>query len=108
MVTFLYKLRGGSCDDSYGLNVARLARLPNEVLVQAKKKSDEFIKMLDSKTGFSKDKGQNDAIYIINEMKRLKLEIEKNRNNGNGEMQTKRISQNILKIWTLAKEMTIA
>ena len=69
MVTFLYKLRGGSCDDSYGLNVARLARLPNEVLVQAKKKSDEFIKMFDSKTGFSKDKGQNDAIYIINEMK---------------------------------------
>ena len=64
--------------------------------------------MLDLKTGFSKDKGQNDAIYIINEMKRLKLEIEKNRNNGNGEMQTKRISQNILKIWTLAKEMTIA
>ena len=49
-VTFLYSLRGGSCDDSYGLNVARLANLPTEILKRANQKSTEFIKMVDQKT----------------------------------------------------------
>lgn len=41
-VTFLYKYRAGACPKSYGLNVARLARLPEEVVTRAGQKSAEF------------------------------------------------------------------
>ena len=41
-VMFLYKLVGGACTKSYGLNVARLARLPAPVLSKARDKSKEF------------------------------------------------------------------
>lgn len=34
-VTFLYKLTEGSCPKSYGMNVARLAGLPNGVVMRA-------------------------------------------------------------------------
>lgn len=41
-VTFLYKLVEGMCPKSYGINVARLAGLPEEVITHAAKKSHEF------------------------------------------------------------------
>ncbi|KAF7804917.1 DNA mismatch repair protein MSH6 [Senna tora] len=41
-VTFLYKLTGGACPKSYGVNVARLAGLPTSVLQKAAAKSREF------------------------------------------------------------------
>jgi hypothetical protein len=42
VVTFLYTLTPGECPKSYGLNVARLARLPASVIDRAKAKSEEF------------------------------------------------------------------
>lgn len=41
-VTFLYRLRPGACPKSYGVNVARLAGLPNSVLQKAAAKSREI------------------------------------------------------------------
>ncbi|CAM9367467.1 unnamed protein product [Chrysoparadoxa australica] len=41
-VTFLYKLAKGACPKSFGINVARLAQLPAEVLAKALAKSQEF------------------------------------------------------------------
>lgn len=41
-VTFLYKLCNGSSPRSYGINVARLARLPQEILVIAQQQSAVF------------------------------------------------------------------
>ena len=41
-VTFLYTYQHGACPKSYGLNVARLARLPEGVIQRAKEKSEEF------------------------------------------------------------------
>lgn len=41
-VTFLYKLTPGACPKSYGVNVARLAGLPNSLLENAASKSNEF------------------------------------------------------------------
>lgn len=41
-VTFLYQLAPGECPKSYGLNVARLARLPSSVIDRAREKSEEF------------------------------------------------------------------
>ena len=41
-VTFLYKFVGGACPKSYGLNVARLAHLPESVILRAKQRSEDF------------------------------------------------------------------
>ncbi|KAK6937293.1 DNA mismatch repair protein MutS, connector domain [Dillenia turbinata] len=41
-VTFLYKLTRGACPKSYGVNVARLAGLPDSVLLKAGAKSRDF------------------------------------------------------------------
>ena len=41
-VTFLYRLCSGSSPRSYGINVARLARLPQEVIALAMRQSREF------------------------------------------------------------------
>jgi DNA mismatch repair ATPase MutS len=41
-VTFLYRFVAGDCPKSYGLNVARLARLPESIIQRAKVKSEEF------------------------------------------------------------------
>ena len=41
-ITFLYTLAPGTSHRSYGLNVARLARVPGSVLVKAREKSNEM------------------------------------------------------------------
>lgn len=41
-ITFLYTLGEGACPKSFGINVARLARLPEEVLEKAKQISSDF------------------------------------------------------------------
>jgi DNA mismatch repair protein MSH6 len=41
-VTFLYKLEEGASDRSYGLNVARLARLPDSIIKRAHVMSQRF------------------------------------------------------------------
>ncbi|RLN74936.1 hypothetical protein BBJ28_00021883 [Nothophytophthora sp. Chile5] len=45
-VTFLYKLEDGMCPKSYGINVAMLAKLPEEVIECAAKKSEQFERSL--------------------------------------------------------------
>lgn len=41
-VTFLYQLSEGAAEESYGLNVARLAEIPGSILIRAVKKSREL------------------------------------------------------------------
>ncbi len=41
-ITFLYKFIEGECPRSFGMNVARMAGLPQEVMDMAKAKSREF------------------------------------------------------------------
>ena len=48
-VTFLYKLCNGSSPRSYGINVARLARLPDVVIQIAMEQSADFETKLNSK-----------------------------------------------------------
>ncbi|RHY21767.1 hypothetical protein DYB32_009714 [Aphanomyces invadans] len=45
-VVFLYKLADGICPKSYGLNVAKLADLPQEVIDVAAAKSQQFEQVL--------------------------------------------------------------
>ncbi len=44
-ITFLYRVKRGKADKSYGINVARLAHLPNAVIVRAK----DLLKQLESR-----------------------------------------------------------
>jgi DNA mismatch repair protein MSH6 len=41
-ITFLYTLGDGACPKSFGINVAKLAGLPDEVLIKAKETSSAF------------------------------------------------------------------
>ena len=45
VVTFLHKVKDGSIDKSYGINVARLAGLPDEVI----KRADDILKLYENK-----------------------------------------------------------
>lgn len=49
-ITFLYTLGEGSCPKSFGINVARLAGLPEEVLQKAKSVSSSFEETMSSST----------------------------------------------------------
>lgn len=55
-VTFLYHLCDGSSPKSYGVNVARLAGLPVEVLTLATHKSDAFLSKKESENNASRSK----------------------------------------------------
>ena len=72
-ITFLHKIKDGSIDKSYGINVARLANLPKEVTDRA----EEILKIYETKE-------KNRDVYIqtslpldINENNQQENEIEK-------------------------------
>ena len=48
-VVFLHQIRPGSCDDSYGIEVARLAGVPDDVVVRAR----EILSQLEAENGLS-------------------------------------------------------
>lgn len=50
-ITFLYTLGQGPCPKSFGINVAKLAGLPDEVLSRAKQKSESFEKEMSKSEG---------------------------------------------------------
>jgi DNA mismatch repair protein MutS len=50
-VTFLYKMKEGSMDKSYGVNVARLAGLPDEITDRA----EELLTSLEQQSAVKKD-----------------------------------------------------
>ncbi|XP_024965615.1 DNA mismatch repair protein MSH6 isoform X2 [Cynara cardunculus var. scolymus] len=62
-VTFLYKLTLGACPKSYGVNVARLAGLPDGVLQKAATKSEEFEAMYGKKR--KQSKGWEKEVVVI-------------------------------------------
>ena len=63
---FLYKLIGGACTKSYGLNVARLARLPQDVLNKARLKSKEFEETMIS---VAKESLMSGILRLVDEIK---------------------------------------
>ncbi|MDD4584451.1 MAG: DNA mismatch repair protein MutS, partial [Bacilli bacterium] len=66
-VTFLYKIKPGSANKSYGINVARLAHIPNSILDRAK----EILEDLENK-----NQVVNSVKYVVREVIK-KSEIEK-------------------------------
>ena len=61
-ITFLYTLGPGSCPKSFGINVAKLAGLPEEVLANAKRVSSEFE---DEMNGVGGDKAKEEEASEI-------------------------------------------
>lgn len=49
-VMFLYRFEKGECPMSFGINVARMAGIPRQVLEHAKRKSHEFSEKLNTLT----------------------------------------------------------
>ena len=49
-VVFLYRFIKGECPKSFGLNVARMAGIPENVIRKAKVKSERFAEELDGLT----------------------------------------------------------
>lgn len=41
-VMFLYKFVKGECEESFGINVARMAGIPEKVIERARKQAEEF------------------------------------------------------------------
>jgi DNA mismatch repair ATPase MutS len=60
-ITFLYTLGPGTCPKSFGINVARLASLPSEVLSNAKKVSEEFEEEMND--AHQQRKAESAAVY---------------------------------------------
>ena len=65
-VTFLHKIKEGSIDKSYGLHVAKLAKLPDSLL----KRADEILKSYESAS--SKEKVIELTLPLVEEKKESK------------------------------------
>ncbi|KAL4572174.1 hypothetical protein LXL04_018943 [Taraxacum kok-saghyz] len=70
-VTFLYKLTPGACPKSYGVNVARLAGLPDAVLKKAVTKSQEFEKMYGNKKKQSNQNWKPQIALMLQTLNRI-------------------------------------
>ncbi|RAL49223.1 hypothetical protein DM860_014441 [Cuscuta australis] len=73
-VTFLYRLTLGICPKSYGVNVARLAGIPDSILQRAAQKSQEFEWAYDNRTrsgGNSSESWDEKVVRIIGSLLRL-------------------------------------
>ena len=71
-ITFSYTLGNGPCPKSFGVNVARLAGLPNDVLQKAKAASSLFEAEMHGQTGQHIIKASTIALDI----KRLLSDVE--------------------------------
>ncbi|KAL8527225.1 hypothetical protein ACS0TY_005198 [Phlomoides rotata] len=68
-VIFLYKLMSGACPKSYGVNVARLAGLPDSVLQKAAAMSQEFEGNYGKRLGTTKSWEDKTSLIIENLIK---------------------------------------
>ena len=87
-VTFLYKLVEGICPDSFGINVARLANIPEPVLCRAKEMADAFNIDLTLHTSEVK-------LYMYKQLLNKLMELG-NGSDGNYDEQIRNLLQNVL------------
>lgn len=71
-ITFLHKIKDGSIDKSYGIHVAKLAKLPNELIVKA----EEYLKKYESKEKIKHDDIKQMSLTFTEEVKESKVEEE--------------------------------
>ena len=70
-VTFLYRLCDGSCPKSYGINVARLANLPERVIESARRYSQTFQNTCMSSGHGAEDPSMSEAHTAMANQRRL-------------------------------------
>jgi len=68
-ITFLHKIKDGAVDKSYGIHVARLAKMPDELL----KRADEILKVYESE---SKVEKQEQFVFDLTPTKKEDSKIE--------------------------------
>ena len=72
-ITFLYKMKEGSMNRSYGVNVAKLANIPSQIILRA----DELLKTLENDNNISSSqikeivKAEPEKNEIISEIKKI-------------------------------------
>lgn len=66
-ITFLHKIEDGSIDKSYGIHVAKLAKLPDELI----KRADEILKIYENKE-------QKKEIYVQEALPLYEVEVKSN------------------------------
>ena len=78
-ITFLHKIKDGAIDKSYGINVAPLAHLPQEVITRANeilgiyesKNKNEQGNVLQTSFDFQEEKDNKEDNTIIEELKKI-------------------------------------
>merc|ERR1712194_969867 len=70
-ITFLYTLSDGPCPKSFGVNVARLAGLPDDVLQRAKRVSSQFEAEMDGEKSNQQHKIVSSAKTSVDEISKL-------------------------------------
>eukprot|EP00591_Stephanopyxis_turris_P006210 CAMPEP_0195526514 /NCGR_PEP_ID=MMETSP0794_2-20130614/27623_1 /TAXON_ID=515487 /ORGANISM="Stephanopyxis turris, Strain CCMP 815" /LENGTH=725 /DNA_ID=CAMNT_0040657219 /DNA_START=35 /DNA_END=2212 /DNA_ORIENTATION=+ len=76
-ITFLYTLGEGACPRSFGINVARLAGLPEKVLLIAKRKSAAFERELNGDSGMEVDTNNDDHEESVTVLERMKAAVKR-------------------------------
>lgn len=71
-ITFLHKIKDGSIDKSYGIHVAKLAKLPNELI----KRAEEILKKYESKEKVKHDDIEQISLNFIEDKKESEVEEE--------------------------------
>jgi len=76
-ITFLHKVKNGSIDKSYGINVASLANLPKEVIERANEILNNYEKKKESKKSYTQtsfdftNEKENEEEKLINKLKEI-------------------------------------
>lgn len=71
-ITFLHKIKDGSIDKSYGIHVAKLAKLPDELI----KRAEEILKKYESKEKVKHDDIEQISLTFNDDVKESKVEEE--------------------------------
>ena len=76
MITFLHKVQNGPADKSYGIHVARLAHMPEDLLIRAQEILDGYEKE-EKKTTFKQDNRQLSMIFPEEKEDQLRERLKK-------------------------------
>ena len=101
-VTFLYKLCPGACPKSYGVNVARLAGMPESIMQRASARSAELELTFEEKSSEPVKTSEDQvACKLLKELGHSLEKIER-------DASTLDALERLMPLWTEAKELVAA
>lgn len=104
-VTFLYKLCSGSCPRSYGLNVARLAKLPEQVISIAARQSKLFEDSLNAAANSTAKNALRIQYNKFNNFYDKLLQIIQSSGNSGNELNNEELVYTVQELWRRMSHM---